>query len=123
MHSRAVLEPVIEKYRFDVSVTPRTVPVLGAIAEKFATPGEPSRAWFGLKSFAWGGEEVQIGSLDVPKELEEEKLTLVALGNGAYELRAPSGEVLLKGTEGVNAASNGVSMLVKKLDARPGTEF
>lgn len=123
MHSRSVLEPVIEKYRFDVTVTPHTVPILGAIADKFATPGQPSRPWFGLKSFAWGGEQVQVGSLDVPQDLEEEKLTLVALGNNEYELRGPSGNVLVKGTVGQAASANGVSVLISGLSARPGTEF
>ncbi|WP_246278904.1 polysaccharide biosynthesis tyrosine autokinase [Paraburkholderia ultramafica] len=123
MHSRSVLEPVIEKYRFDVSVTPHKIPLLGDIAEKFATPGEPAAPWLGLKSFAWGGERVQIGALDVPKDLEEEKLTLVALEGGAYELRGPSDELLIKGMVGKPATDNGVSTLVKELDARPGTKF
>lgn len=123
IRSRAVLDPVIQKFRFDVSVTPHKIPLLGDIAEKFATPGEPAAPWFGLKSFAWGGERVEIGALDVPQDLEEEKLTLVALGNGAYELRGPSDQPLLKGVVGVPVKSNGVSMLVKQLDARPGTKF
>ncbi|HEY1216841.1 MAG TPA: Wzz/FepE/Etk N-terminal domain-containing protein, partial [Bryobacteraceae bacterium] len=75
IRSRSVLEPVIQRFRFDVSVTPRKLPLLGDIAEKFATPGEPSRPWLGLKSYAWGGEQVKIGTLDVPKDLEEEKMT------------------------------------------------
>ncbi|WP_242665741.1 polysaccharide biosynthesis tyrosine autokinase [Paraburkholderia ginsengiterrae] len=123
IRSRAVLEPVIQKYRLDVSVTPHTVPLLGDIAANFATPGQPSAPWFGLKSFAWGGEHVQVGSLDVPQDLEEEKLTLIALGNGAYELRGPSDQLLVKGVAGTAVRNNGVSMLVKQLDARPGTKF
>lgn len=123
MRSRSVLDPVIDKFRFDVSVKPHKIPVLGDIAEKFATPGQPAAPWLGLKSFAWGGERVQIGTLDVPRELEEEKLTLVALENGAYELRGPSEELLVKGVVGTSVTNNGVSMLVKALDARPGTKF
>ncbi|SMG59898.1 polysaccharide biosynthesis tyrosine autokinase [Paraburkholderia susongensis] len=123
MESRSVLQPVIDQFHFDVSVTPHKIPILGDIAEKFATPGEPARPWLGLTSFAWGGERVQIDSLDVPRALEEEKLTLVALENGAYELQGPSGEVLLRGTVGVAAKGDGVSMLVKELAARPGTKF
>lgn len=123
MRSRSVLEPVIEKYRFDVTVTPYTIPLLGDIAEKLATPGKPAVPWLGLKSFAWGGESVQIGALDVPKDLEEEKLTLIALDGGAYELRGPSDEVLVEGTVGIVAHGNDVSMLVKQLTARSGTKF
>ena len=123
MRSRSVLEPVIEKFRFDVSVTPHTVPLLGDIAEKFSTPGKPAAPWLGLKSFAWGGERIQVGSLDVPQDLEEEKLTLIAREDGAYELRGPSDQLLVTGVVGKTVRDNGVSMLVKELDARPGTKF
>ncbi|NML30369.1 polysaccharide biosynthesis tyrosine autokinase [Paraburkholderia sp. G-4-1-8] len=123
MESRSVLQPVIDQFRFDVSVKPHQIPILGDIAEKFATPGQPSAPWLGLKSFAWGGERVQIGALDVPRELEEEKLTLVALEHGAYELLDPSGEVLVSGMVGTPVKQNGVSMLIKELAARPGTKF
>ncbi|RZF27477.1 polysaccharide biosynthesis tyrosine autokinase [Paraburkholderia sp. UYCP14C] len=123
MESRSVLQPVIDQFRFDISIKPHKLPVLGDIAEKFATPGQPSAPWFGLKSFAWGGERVQIASLDVPRELEEEKLTLTALDNGGFQLHGPSGELLASGTVGMPLKQNGVSMLVKELDARPGTKF
>lgn len=123
MRSRSVLEPVIERYRFDVSVKPRTIPLLGDLAEKLATPGQPAAPWLGLKSFAWGGERLQIATLDVPQDLEEEKLNLVVLEGGQYELRGPSNEVLLRGAVGKPASSNGVSMLVAQLVARPGTSF
>ncbi|SEJ81745.1 tyrosine-protein kinase Etk/Wzc [Paraburkholderia diazotrophica] len=123
MQSRSVLDPVIERYRFDVTVKPRTIPVLGDIADKFATPGEPNGAWLGLKSFAWGGEVVKVGYLNVPQNLEEEKLRLVALDGGTYELLGPSGEFLLKGEVGKPATANGVSVLINQLAARPGTHF
>ncbi|CAD6530855.1 polysaccharide biosynthesis tyrosine autokinase [Paraburkholderia metrosideri] len=123
MKSRSVLDPVIDKYRFDVSVTPHRVPILGDIAEKFATPGEPAAPWLGLGSFAWGGERVQIGTLEVPRDLEEEKLTLIARADNGFELRGPSDQLLVKGEVGIPVTDNGVSMLVKQLDARPGTKF
>jgi len=123
MRSRTVLDPVIDRYRFDVSVKPRRIPIIGDIADKFSTPGEPNGAWLGLKSFAWGGEVVNVGYLNVPQNLEEEKLSLIALGDGAYELLGPSGEFLVKGTVGKPAEGNGISMLVNQLAARAGTHF
>jgi len=123
MRSRSVLEPVIERYRFDVSVKPRTIPLLGDLAERLATPGQLAAPWLGLKSYAWGGERLQIATLDVPQDLEEEKLNMVVLGGGQYELRGPSNEVLLRGAVGKPANSNGVSILVAQLVARPGTSF
>lgn len=123
MRSRTVLDPVIDRYRFDVSIKPRRIPIIGDIADKFSTPGAPNGAWLGLKSFAWGGEVVKVGYLNVPQNLEEEKLNLIALGDGAYELLGPSGEFLVKGTVGKPAEGNGISMLVNQLAARSGTQF
>jgi tyrosine-protein kinase Etk/Wzc len=123
MRSRTVLDPVIDRYRFDISIKPRRIPIIGDIADKFSTPGEPNGAWLGLKSFAWGGEVVKVGYLNVPQNLEEEKLDLIALGDGAYELLGPSGEFLIKGAVGKPAEGNGISVLVNQLAARPGTHF
>src|SRR5262249_40085929 len=72
---------------------------------------------------AWGGEVVKFGYLNVPQNLEEEKLSLVALDNGAYELLGPSGEFLLKGTVGKPAEGNGISVMINQLAARPNTRF
>ncbi|REG61205.1 tyrosine-protein kinase Etk/Wzc [Paraburkholderia sp. BL6669N2] len=123
MHSRSVLQPVIEHYGFGVTVTPRAIPLLGAIAEKFARPGKLSPPWLGLDTFAWGGEQLRIGSITVPQNLEEETLQLIALDGGRYELRGPSGEHLLSGTVGKPVSSDGISMTVDRLLARPGTRF
>lgn len=123
MQSRSVLQPIIERYRFDISISPRSVPILGAIAAKFATPGQPEKPWLGLDSFAWGGEQLNIGQLEVPRALEGESLELIALGHNSYELLGPSGEHLLSGIVGKPTSSYGVSMTVNQLVARPGTKF
>ncbi len=124
MQSRSVLEPIINRYRFDVTIKPKTVPLIGNLAQKFAKPGQPAGAWFGLSSYAWGGEKMTVSQLDVPPSLEERKLTLTALDGGRYELRGPGGEAILTGQVGTLArSSDGVSMLVAQLTARPGTQF
>jgi tyrosine-protein kinase Etk/Wzc len=123
MQSRSVIEPVIHQYRFDVVATSRKVPLLGTIAEKFATPGQPARPWFGLDSFAWGGEQLEISSISVPPRLEDEKLELKVLDHGQYELLDTTGQQLLSGTAGQPASGAGISLLVSRLVARPGTRF
>ncbi|WP_232833266.1 polysaccharide biosynthesis tyrosine autokinase [Paraburkholderia kururiensis] len=123
MQSRRVLEPVMRQFGYEVSVTPRKVPVLGTIAEKLASPGKPSRPWFGLDAFAWGGERIHIESVHVPYTLENNRLRLRVLENGRYVLLDPDGNALLTGSAGAPAADGPVSMLVTQLDARPGTEF
>ncbi|RDU97473.1 capsular biosynthesis protein [Trinickia dinghuensis] len=123
MQSRSVLEPIIDKYRFDVTITPKTMPVLGYIANKLATPGQPSRAWFGMGSYAWGGEQAHISQMSVPHSLEERDLTLIAKDGGTYELRGPSGTILTGKVGQLEQSTNGVSILVSQLVARPGTQF
>ncbi len=123
MQSRSVLEPIIEKYRFDVTITPKTLPIVGSILSRFATPGLPSRAWFGMSSYAWGGEQIHIGQLDVPHSLEERDLTLTVLDGGRYALSGPNGAILTGQVGALAHSGNGVSMLVTQLVARPGTQF
>jgi tyrosine-protein kinase Etk/Wzc len=123
MQSRSVLEPVIDKFRFDVTVTPKQIPILGALANKLSTPGTPAAPWLGLGSFAWGGEEVGVATFDVPHDLEEEKFKLIAGADGHYQLAGPLGETLIMGEVGKPASANGVTINIKKLVARPGTEF
>ena len=123
MQSREVLEPVINKFGYDLTVKAHTFPLLGLIASKFATPGQPSRAWLGLQSYAWGGEEIHIDSLHVPPSLENAKLRLRALDNQHYELLDTDGSVLVNGQVGELATGQDVSMLVTHLVARPHTEF
>ncbi|WP_369065963.1 polysaccharide biosynthesis tyrosine autokinase [Burkholderia gladioli] len=123
LQSRSILDPVVNQYGYEIATAPHTLPILGAIARKFATPGRPSRPWFGLDSYAWGGERIDIEAMQVPPELENRKLRLRALGDGAFALIAPGGAVLLTGKAGETAQMDGVSIRVRRLDARPNTEF
>ncbi len=51
--SRGVVGPVVEQMKLNFSVTPKTLPLLGSIAARMATPGAPARPWLGLTSYAW----------------------------------------------------------------------
>ncbi|MDR5776031.1 polysaccharide biosynthesis tyrosine autokinase [Caballeronia sp. LP006] len=123
MQSRSVLEPVVKQFHFDIKAKPRTLPVLGQIADLFAKRGQLSPAWLGLDSYGWGGEELNIGRLDVPASLEDSKLDFVLLDKNQYELRDEDGDVLVRGTVGRPAAANGVSMLVDSVVGHPGVHF
>jgi tyrosine-protein kinase Etk/Wzc len=123
MQSRSVLEPVVKQFHFDIKVKPDTFPVLGQIASLFAKKGHLSPAWFGMDSYGWGGESLQIGRLDVPPSLEDQKLDFVLLDNNQYELRDPDGAVLVRGTIGRPASANGVSILVNSALGHPGVHF
>lgn len=121
--SRGVVGPVVEQCKLNFSVAPKTLPLLGAIAARVATPGKLAAPWFGLKSYAWGGEAAAIDAIDVAQPLEGKPLTLTAGEGGAYSLADPNGGLLLRGRVGERAEGNGVSLTVSKLVARPGTQF
>ncbi len=121
--SRSVVEPVVEQFRLNFSAGPKVMPYLSRISYLFARPGHPMSAWFGMRSYAWGGEQFAVDSISVPKALEGVQLTLRSLGNGRYRLFDPAGHLLLEGQAGTPAEGNGVSLNVTQLVARPDTEF
>ena len=121
--SRGVVAPVVHDMKLNFSIAPKTIPVLGSLAARLATPGQPAKPWLGLGSYAWGGEVADVDSLDVTPELEGQKLVLTTLDNGRYTLMTPDGQLLLRGQAGQRAQGGGVTMLVNKLVARPGTQF
>jgi len=121
--SRSVVEPVVKQFKLNFSVAPVTIPVLGSLANRLATPGTPARPWFGLDAFAWGGEIADVDSVEVDPSLEGRKLTMTAVSNGRFVIDGPGGERLLEGVAGQTAQGNGVTILVNRLVARPGTRF
>ena len=121
--SRGVVAPVVQQMKLNFSVTPKTIPVLGSLAARLATPGQPAKAWLGLGSYAWGGEVADVDSIDVTPALEGKKLILTAMEDGRYTLMTPDGQLLLRGEAGQPAQGGGVTLLVNKLVARPGTQF
>ncbi|MFM0664972.1 polysaccharide biosynthesis tyrosine autokinase [Paraburkholderia sediminicola] len=121
--SRAVVEPVVEQFKLNFSTSAKTMPVLGKISSWFAHPGRPLGAAFGMNSYAWGGEEFEVGSITVPKSLEGARLTLRVLDYGRYEVTDSFGTQILTGVAGQQASGNDVTLFVKTLVARPGTEF
>jgi len=121
--SRGVVGPVVQQLKLNFSVAPKTIPLLGSIAARLATPGQPARPWLGLSSYAWGGEEAEVDSIDVVPALEGAKLTMKVQDDQHYELYAQNGSLLLRGQVGRQEQGGGVTILVSKLVARPGEEF
>ena len=121
--SRGVVAPVVQQLKLNFSVTPKMFPLLGSIAARMASPGQPARPWLGLSSYAWGGEVADVDSIDVVPALEGQKLTMKAIDDQHYELYAPNGTLLLRGQVGQQEQGGGVTMLVNKLVARPGEQF
>lgn len=124
--SRAVLTKVVEDLKLDVVVTPHYFPGFGHWYARRFTPeaGQAvAPALLGLGSYAWGGEKLDVYSLNVPENLIGQRLVLVAGSDSTFTLRDKDGNTLLHGAVGEELDDNGVQLQVAELHARPGTEF
>lgn len=121
--SRMVLGRVVDKLKLDIEARPKTFPVIGGAMARRYTGNEPADAWLGLVSYAWGGEKIQVDTLQVPKVLLDKPLTLIAGEQGAYELFDDEDQLILKGKAGTRAEDKPFAVFVSLLQARPGTRF
>ncbi|WP_455922008.1 polysaccharide biosynthesis tyrosine autokinase [Pseudomonas putida] len=126
IRSRSVLGQVVNELNLDIVHKPNYLPAIGAFVARHFKPtaDEPVAApLMGLDSFAWGGEKLDVSTLEVPDSLLGKKMTLVAGDGGQYRLLDNDGQLLLKGQVGELATGSDVSLKVDTLQARPNTEF
>ncbi|WP_159016120.1 polysaccharide biosynthesis tyrosine autokinase [Cognatiluteimonas profundi] len=124
--SRQVLIDAVNALNLDIQVQPRRFPLIGSFIARRYTPdqvGQVASPWFGLSSYGWGGERVQFGTLDVPDDMTDIPLRLVAGEQGSYTLLDNNGTRLLEGRVGEVASGGGVTSKVDVLQANPGTYF
>ncbi|MDT4803828.1 Tyrosine-protein kinase wzc [compost metagenome] len=124
--SRAIIGKAVDNLHLNIIAEPKRFPLIGNfLARRFApeTAGEVAAPLFGLNSYGWGGEELEIFQLDVPEALLEKNLKLVAGENGHFTLLDDEDNTLLQGEAGHPYEQNGVTIQVEKLNANPGTEF
>ena len=121
--SRMVLGRVINRLKLDIHVQPKTFPIIGSAIARRYKGDEPNTPLFGLASYAWGGETLQVDTLDVPRIAEDKPLILTAGVNGSFELFDEDGDPALKGAVGTRATAGKFSIFVSNLVARPGTRF
>jgi tyrosine-protein kinase Etk/Wzc len=123
LSSRMVLGRVVSKLKLDIVAVPRTLPLIGGAVSRRYEGDEPNSPWLGLSSFAWGGDRIQVDSLDVPGRALDQRLTLVAGDDSTFEVLDWEDQPLLKGKAGTRASNQDYSIFVAQLQARPGTQF
>ena len=124
--SRSVLSEALDNLDLDVQIKPAHFPIFGDyIARTFTSdrPNDVNEPWFGLSRYGWGGESVSIARLDVPADLVDQPLKLVAGDSNRYTLYDPDGDVLVNGIVGQPAQAAGVNVLVRGMAANPGMRF
>ncbi len=126
LKSRAVLGQAVENLKLDVIAKPKYFPLFGEFLARRYRPDsehEVAEPLFGLSSYAWGGEVVDIFQLEVPDSYLGKGLTLRADGNGAFTLLNADEDPLLTGTTGEQIEQDGFKLQVKQLKAGAGTKF
>lgn len=121
--SRMVLGRVIDKLKLNIDAQPKYFPLVGSAVARRYKGEKPNDPVLGFSSYAWGGDVLQVDSLDVPRDSQNKPLTLTAGENGKYELADADGDRVLTGEVGVRANGRQFSIFVANLNARPGTRF
>ena len=110
LKSRAVLGKAVENLKLDIIIEPNYFPLIGHfLSRRFqpTSPNELASPLFGLNSYTWGGEKLDIFQLEVPDDYLGKALTLRAEGNGAFTLLNDDDEVLINGQVGEKLEQNG----------------
>jgi tyrosine-protein kinase Etk/Wzc len=132
INSRTVLGRTIKNLNLEIVVKPKYFPIIGAaIARSFDKDNqnsEVSSPLFGQSQYAWGGELIKVDSLNLPTNLLDKPLTLIAGINGRYQLMYED-ELILEGEVGKLASKQmgnqqeAITIFVSMLWSRPDTTF
>ena len=133
LRSRDILSKAIEQTRADVEIEVASrLPLLGntyarAFGRNASEPLPPPLDLPLLNSYSWGGEQLRVAQLRVPRLQYAQPLTLVAGPNGRWTLLDESDNRLAEGSVEQPVAfriANAPALLqVSALRALPGTRF
>jgi tyrosine-protein kinase Etk/Wzc len=125
LRSRLVVGKAVDDLQLYITAQPKRFPLIGnwlaSRADGLSQPG-----FLGMDGYVHGTENIRIGLLEVPTELEGEPLTVVAT-NGGYVLQGPEGQILAEGTVGNTLTwgegSSAGRVAIHVLEAQPGAHF
>jgi len=122
--SHMLVGNVVDELDLTTRISPIYFPLFGAALARRHSGVEPNAPFFGLDSFAWGGETFHLSYLKVPRKYLGQSLDLVVLDGLQFSL-SHNGNKLLKGSVGEMALGleGEMQILVDSLVARPGTHF
>ncbi|ODV41744.1 tyrosine protein kinase [Cupriavidus sp. UYMMa02A] len=126
LRSRMVVGKAVDNLLLYINAQPKYFPLIGSwIAKRSKGLSEPGL--MGVGGYAWAAESIKVSLFDVPEELEGEKFTLTALGDGRFRLEQSSLDKPIEGKVGeslqVTQSIGTISLLVAELKAKPGIVF
>lgn len=127
LKSRMVIGKAVDDLDLDIFATPHYFPKIGRGLVRMLGPSQSGLLVSLFSSYAWGGEKIHVGHLEVPDKLLDVPFTLVAGEQvpgkeRTYQLFNDD-QKILSGKVGELAEGSGVSLLITDLVSRPGVEF
>ncbi len=128
IHSREVLEPIVNARQLQIQVKAFEMPVISALSQRF----EPLQHWLDAQpkadGFAWRDTTIDVSELSVPSSWVNRELRLVALGQDRYSIYDGARPLIENALVGrtVSARATGSELFdirVERLYAQPATEF
>jgi tyrosine-protein kinase Etk/Wzc len=126
LKSRSVIGEAVDALNLNVLATPKLYPVIGSRSLRLFSPaeaGDIAEPSFGASSYAWGGEQIEVFRFDIPKQSIGKSYIVKAEANQRFKLLTQNGEVILQGKVGEEVTNGIVTLTIKTLLARAGTEF
>jgi len=125
LRSRLVVGDATDRLSLHVTAEPRYLPLIGRwLAERAEGLSRPFIP--GLFGFVSGTEAIQVGQLDVPPELENKPLTVIARAAG-FDLLDHHGNRIAHGEIGTpvdfNYGSGTGTLLLETLEGQPGARY
>ena len=125
LRSRMVVGQAVQNLQLDLSVTPKTIPVVGSwLARRATAPSDPG--FLGMAGYVSGNESLKVGVFDVPRQFEAARFSVVITDKG-YDLLSPDGEALAAGSFGKELAfviqGQTGQLLITSAVAKPGAQF
>lgn len=124
--SRKNIGATVDNLKLDITVEPNRFPLIGEFVARRFKPeveGEVASPLLGMNSYAWGGEELKLAQLEVPRDLLGKPLTLVTGDSETFTLLDNDDNPLVEGKVGEDINEHGVKLQVEALSANPGTKF
>ncbi len=128
LRSRKVLNPIVDQYSLRNTVSANKFPVLGDITERVPALADWISGLEFAKSYAWRPAELVVAQFAVPRQWEDEALTLTVLEGNKYAVEHD-------GVSVIDTASVGESIVVElppyeplrlmiaEIDAPEGVKF
>lgn len=128
LRSRQLLSEVVELLGLNVVSHPEYMPVIGAAIARRHKAKTLADPLFGPRKFAWGGERIEVDSLNFEGTSKDISIRVIASENGAYTARLLTTSDTISGQVGTPLLLLGpdnqkVTLSISRLQAHPGTHF